>query len=129
MYMPGLTVHSRSGAFQAEVTSVQTEVSGGVMVDVPAVGISSWTIVVSSSADSDAGLSSGADPQMTAEKPYMPLHMHGASVIPDVTDEGGGRYTVGDIGFFMAGYWQVSLDVKMSADAQDTIVFEVCVPS
>ena len=129
-YEPGLSVVSRSGAWRAELVSASTDTSTGT-VDGAAIGTSTWMVELAEVPDagaSDAGApDGGADPQVAAEKPYMPLHQHGASVVPAVAANGGGSYTISDIDFIMSGYWQVTLDLGAGAGS-DTVVFEICIP-
>ena len=66
------------------------------------------------------------DATMTA-MPFMPRHGHGTSIVPTVTNNGDGTYGVGILYFFMAGLWQVTLQVTQSSAGADTGIFSFCV--
>jgi hypothetical protein len=123
-----MTAVSRSGDWRAELLSANTDTTAGT-VDGAAIGTSNWMVEISPAADAGAADGGAGDLQVKAEKPYMPIHMHGASVPPDVTAAGDGTYTVSDIDFIMAGYWQVTLDLQSGgAAAADPVVFSICIP-
>ena len=65
---------------------------------------------------------------MMAERPTMPLHGHGATTFPMVTAGDAGKFTVSEIDFFMAGYWEQKLDLQPAAGTADKAVFAICVP-
>jgi hypothetical protein len=88
----------------------------------PIKGTNTWTVLVT---DTTAGPQSGATLKVT---PFMPDHGHGTSVKPVIsalTDAG--QYKVTPLYLFMAGLWQVTLDVTTSAGTRDAIVFSFCV--
>jgi len=69
---------------------------------------------------------------MTAEKPYMPQHMHYAATFPAVADKGDGSFEVSRINFFMPGYWELTLNLSPAVDGgttPDKVVLSICVPS
>jgi hypothetical protein len=59
--------------------------------------------------------------------PFMPDHGHGTSVVPQVTPMGDG-YTVTPLYLFMAGLWQVTIEVDSSPAGADSAVFYFCIP-
>jgi hypothetical protein len=127
-YAPGVIERSQGGGF--DVTLTDAERSGMALSSGPGVGLNTFTFVLRDAA--------GAVPvgmTVTAEKPYMPKHMHGATTFPTVTDQGDGTFVVSEINFFMPGYWELTLDLSPSSvggDApatSDKVVFSVCVPS
>ena len=124
-YQPGITAVSRSGTWQAELLSASTDTTSGT-VDGAAVGLSTWTVDLSPAADAGTA-DGGADPQVTAPKPYMPIHVHFAPTMPTVVANGGGTYTVSEIDFFMSGYFQVTLNVNSGGTTADPIVFNICI--
>ncbi|MEO8797965.1 MAG: FixH family protein [Polyangiaceae bacterium] len=58
--------------------------------------------------------------------PWMPAMGHGASVMPTVSDEGGGSYLVDNVTFFMQGQWQ--LRVTFNAPTDDHANLDITVP-
>jgi len=85
-----MTVTTDSGSLRVELTSTPNP---------PVVGTNSVEITVTRASDSapQEGLSIDV-------VPWMPAMHHGTSS-PTVTAEGGGRYLVSDLYFFMAGTW------------------------
>jgi hypothetical protein len=65
---------------------------------------------------------------MTAERPWMPLHGHGATTYPLVSPGDPGQFTVSKMSFFMAGYWEVKLDLQPPSGAADKLTFAICIP-
>lgn len=110
-YTPGMVAWSVSARWKATVLSAVTTSSDGPPVDAPAVGLSTFTISI---ADDLGRVPTGL--AMTADKPYMPFHGHSASIVPDVTDEGHGQFTISDVSFFMTGYFQLGLNLLGSGN-------------
>jgi hypothetical protein len=108
-YMAGAMTPSRSGTYLATIVSATTTSTDSPTVDAPGVGLSTFAVTI---ADTNGGAPVGMT--VTAEKPYMPLHGHGADTFPTVTDQGGGMFSVDAIHFIMAGYWEVTLDLKIT---------------
>lgn len=48
---------------------------------------------------------------------WMPAHGHGSDIEPKISEQGGGSYTVDNIGFPMPGPWEVTIGV--SADGNE----------
>lgn len=48
--------------------------------------------------------------------PWMPAMGHGTSVVPTVTDEGGGVYIADNVNFFMPANWQLRMTFSSHAD-------------
>ncbi len=60
--------------------------------------------------------------------PTMPDHGHGTPVAAVVTPTGtAGEYEITPINLFMAGYWEVALDVTLEGGATDSVTFGFCV--
>jgi hypothetical protein len=121
IYMPGIVVMSSSGAYVASLDSALTE--GTPAVTGPEVGLGTWTVSMTNAADGTP-----ADVTMMAERPWMPLHGHGATTFPAVTPGDPGKFTVSEIDFFMAGYWQQKLDLTPASGVADKVTFDICVP-
>jgi hypothetical protein len=88
------------------------------------VGLGDWVVNVT-----EATGGAPADVVMTAERPFMPRHGHGATTTPPVTPGSAGMFTVTKMDFFMPGYWQVVLDLQPPGGTADTLTYAVCIPS
>jgi hypothetical protein len=119
-YMPGMTVTSASGAYVAALVSAVTE--GDPPVDGPEVGDDTFVVSVT-----DAASGAPAPVMLTAQRPTMPMHGHGAPNFPVVTPGDPGAFTISEIGFFMAGYWELKLDLQPPSGAADRVTFAICV--
>lgn len=125
-YMAGWAVASMSGAYVATLVSATTEPSPtSPGFDHPEVGFGDWVVAISDA----AGGAAAADVTLTAEKPWMPRHGHGASTFPAVTPGDPGMFTVLKIDFFMAGYWEVNFDLQPATGTEDKVTYAICIPS
>jgi hypothetical protein len=122
MYAAGMTVTSSSGAYVATLDSAITE--GTPPIIGPQVGLDTWVVSITNSSDNTPA----TDVTLTAEKPTMPIHMHGATTFPIVTPGDAGTYTLSKIDFFMPGYWEQKLYLQPAGGAQDRASFAICVP-
>ena len=120
-YMPGMQVTSTLGAYVGTLVSAQTARTPPVTV--PEVGEGTWVVSVT-----DAVAGTPADVTMTAERPWMPLHGHGATTYPAVSPGDPGQFTVSKMSFFMAGYWEVKLDLQPASGPADKLTFAICIP-
>ena len=139
-FAPGVSVVSASGAYRATLETASTDQGGNTPVLTAAIGFDTFTISVDVVADggaaSNAGLAAPADLTMAAPPktqaipadPYMPLHGHGGSTIPAIAAQGSGIYSVGDLDFFMGGYWELFLDLTPPGGAADLVTFPICIP-
>jgi hypothetical protein len=134
--MPGIAVGSTSGAYTATLQSASTtDGRGGAPVAAAGIGYDTFTIAVTPSADGGApgsvdGLTMSIPPVPTGvpADPYMPQHGHGGSTIPTITQDGA-TFSVSDIDFFMAGWWQLYLDLQPAGSAtKDRVTFDICIP-
>jgi hypothetical protein len=57
----------------------------------------------------------------------MPDHGHGSPVEEQVEALGGGEYRITPLNLFMAGVWEVTLEMTGADDVTDEVVFTVCV--
>jgi hypothetical protein len=121
MYMPGISVTSAMSAYV--VTLVEATTAGTPPVKTPEIGYGIWVVSVT-----DATTGAPADVVMTAERPIMPRHGHGATTYPVVSPGDAGMFTVSEINFFMAGYWQFQLNLMPAGGAADTATFSICIP-
>jgi hypothetical protein len=83
----------------------------------PARGDNTWQVkVTDSSGQPLANLPLGA-------AAFMPDHGHGSSVVPQVTPNADGTYSVGPLYFFMPGVWRVTLSDVDGGAAQNGVFF------
>ena len=122
-YTQGIMVTSTSGAYAATLVSAVTE--GTPPIPMPEVGLGTWVVSLT---DVASGMPA-ADVALTAQRPTMPLHGHGASNFPEVTPGDPGTFTIAKLNFFMAGYWELKLDLQPTTGAADRVTFAICVPS
>jgi len=123
-YTPGMQATSTSGGYVATVVSARTDFSDGTpSVDTAASGgFDTWVVSV---ADATAGTPAAVT--MMAEKPWMPIHKHGASTFPLVTPGDPGMFTVSKMDLFMLGYWSIVFDLQPTSGAADKVTFAVCI--
>jgi YtkA-like len=57
--------------------------------------------------------------------PWMPEMGHGASVAPVVTAEGGGRYLISNLEFFMPGEWELRTTITGPSEDSAAPVFQI----
>ena len=94
------------------------------MIDSPQIAKdNTWVVSVT-----DATTGAPAEVTMTAERPWMPQHGHGATDYPVVTPGEPGTFTISKIDFFMAGYWQFKLNLVPASGDADDATFSICVP-
>jgi len=121
-YEPGIFVTSRLGGYR--VTLVSAVKDGPPMVDSPQIGKNNtWVVSVT---DATGGIP--AEVTLTAERPWMPRHNHGAFDYPVVTPGETGMFTISKIDFIMAGYWQLKLNLVPASGDPDDATFLICVP-
>lgn len=120
-YAPGIFVTSRLGGYRATLVSAVTE--GSPPIESPQIGDGTWVVAVT-----DAATSTPVELTVTSERPWMPKHNHGATTYPVVTPGDPGTYTISGIDFFMAGYWQLKLNLVPASGDPDDATFSICVP-
>jgi hypothetical protein len=138
-YAPGISALSASGAYRATLVAAATDQGGATPVPTAAVGRGSFTVAITL-APGDAGADAGAPapddlavappprtPTIPAD-PYMPVHLHGGSTVPVISPMGGGVYGVGNLDFFMGGYWDLYLDLTPPGGTADMVTFQLCIP-
>jgi hypothetical protein len=121
IYAPGISVTSTGGGYVATLLSATTATTPPV--NTPEIGWGTWVVSIT-----DAGGNPAAGLTMTAERPEMPRHGHGATTYPVVTPGDPGTFTVSEINFFMAGYWTLQLNLMPASGAADDVVFAICIP-
>lgn len=84
----------------------------------PIRGDNAWTVAIT---DSAGAAMTGLD---LSVGPWMPDHGHGSPVQVEVTELEGGQYLVEPLNLFMAGYWEITVEI---AEPEDAVVFKVCV--
>jgi hypothetical protein len=120
-YEPGMFVTSRLGGYVATLVSAVTV--GPPQVDSPQIGKGTWVVSIT-----DASAGSAADVTLTSDRPWMPKHNHGAPTDPVVTPGDPGTFTISALDFFMAGYWQLKLNLVPPSGDPDDATFSICVP-
>jgi hypothetical protein len=140
-YAPGINVLSDSGAYRAAIVTASTDQGSTAPVPTAAIGYDTFTVAVTAvagGAGSDAGAPAPDGLTMTTPSiggsgkpadPFMPQHGHGAATVPTVTAQGGGAFSVAAIDFFMAGYWELYLDLTPPGGAADPLTFKICIPN
>ena len=89
----------------------------------PILGDNSWTLAIT-----DAGGEPITDAQITTVMPMMPDHGHGTSVAAEVTaTDNPAEFVVSPVNLFMAGLWEITLDLDLGDGATDQVVFAFCV--
>jgi hypothetical protein len=114
LFAPGMIKTGFGGRLQLRLLTAQP--------GPPIKGTNTWTVEV----DDAAGLAQpGAVIKVST---YMPDHGHSSPVAAQVTAQAtAGQYQVDPLYFFMAGLWQVTLDVTTSAGVNDAAMFSFCV--
>jgi hypothetical protein len=112
-YAPELTRTSTSGNWQA--------VLGVSEPGPPVKGTNAWTVRVVD------GAGTPRDDVTVTARTFMPDHNHGSTVKPQVTPMGGGVYRVAPLYLYMAGLWQVTLDIDAPTEP-DSVMFPICIP-
>jgi hypothetical protein len=88
----------------------------------PIKGTNTWTVLVT---DGGKVPQSGAALKVN---PFMPDHGHGSPAKPVIMPLGDvGQYKVAPLYLFMAGLWEVTLNVTTTAGMQDAVVFRFCI--
>ncbi|MFO7561541.1 MAG: FixH family protein [Enhygromyxa sp.] len=83
----------------------------------PALGDNTWTVTLSE-----------PDASITAVTPFMPDHDHGTPVEAIVTATANpGEFEISPVNLFMAGLWEVTLDISTEAGTPEQVVFAFCV--
>jgi hypothetical protein len=120
--------------------AASTDQGGPKPLPTAAIGLGRFTVAITLSAG-DAGADAGAPApddlavaapaktQTIPADPYMPVHGHGGSTVPAITAMGGGLYSVGNLDFFMGGYWDLYLNLTPAGGTADLVTFPICVPS
>jgi hypothetical protein len=121
-YAPGIVATSMAGAYVATLDSARTFFSDGSSVDGAVSGSDTWVLTVT-----DAVAGTPADVTMTAEKPWMPKHGHGATSFPMVAAGDPGMFTVSGMILFMTGYWSAVFDLQPASGAADKVTFAICI--
>lgn len=139
-YAPGVSAVSASGAYRASLQTASTNQEGATPVPTAAIGLDTFTIAVTlapGDGGADAGVPVPDDLVVTAPPktqtipadPYMPIHGHGGSTVPAITAMGGGVYSVGNLDFFMGGYWDLYLNLTPAGGTADLVTFPICIPT
>jgi hypothetical protein len=109
----GLDKMSKMGTFDVKVTAGSPD---------PAVkGPNTWTVQI------DDGTGAPVDGLTLKVTPFMPDHNHGTSVKATVTPMGSGGYAITPLYLYMAGYWEVTVDITPATGSSDSVVLPICI--
>jgi hypothetical protein len=87
----------------------------------PIRGDNAWTVMLSDSAGNpEEGATLGL-------RPWMPDHGHGTPVEAQVTELGAGEYEIRSLNLFMAGLWEVTVELSTPEGEADSVMFSVCI--
>lgn len=97
----------------------------------PAKGDNVWQMQV----EDDTG--DAAEGMSIRIRTWMPDHQHGSPIVPTITDEGGGVYSVDPVNLFMGGYWEVDVTAIDPGETEasdddvdlDMVQFRFCIDS
>jgi hypothetical protein len=120
-YTAGMRETSISGAWVVKLLKNTFVVDGKMMPQAPAKGTNTWTIEVD-----DAASDTPVDGVVTGVSPWMPDHRHGTTPVA-VSAAGTGTYTLTPLYLYMAGYWEVTVNLGGTV-ATDSAMFPLCVP-
>lgn len=87
----------------------------------PVRGDNVWTIAVMSHDGAPM------DEMSIDVNPWMPDHNHGSPVPTGVTPMGDGEYSLDPVNLFMAGYWEITMELEMPDGEIDDVMFSFCV--
>lgn len=89
----------------------------------PAMDDNTWVVELSDLAGQPL-----ADPSISAVTPFMPDHGHGTPIVATATaTDTPGQFQLTPINLFMAGFWQVTLDIDAGGGITDQVSFGFCV--
>ena len=113
LYAPGMT---QTGKDHLLTVKLLTSTPGP-----PIKGNNNWVITVTDT--------TGAPVDGLAIKviPFMPDHGHGTPILVGVTPMGNGTYDLNPVNLFMAGLWQVSINMTTTDMHVDQSVFSFCI--
>ena len=60
-------------------------------------------------------------------KSWMPDHGHGSPVEAVASKVSDGEYTVEPLNLFMAGLWEITLELTLADESTEEVMFSVCV--
>lgn len=116
---------ARADAFTVDLSKVGEGMAMVTIFDampaVPTRGDNVWTVGL-------ADASGAAMPGATLDvRPWMPDHGHGSPVQVVTEELGDGQYEITPLNLFMAGYWEITINVSDAEGGTDSVVFAVCV--
>lgn len=129
-YTKGMLVTSAAGGFTVKLLDNTFSDPTGTHSEAPSKGVNVWTVEVR-----DALSGTPLDGIALVVTPRMPDHAHGTRAV-GVTPLGTGAYTLDPVYLYMAGFWQVNIEIRdpsAGADAgagqpvSDTAVFPICI--
>lgn len=89
----------------------------------PAIDDNTWTVQIS-----DPDGQPLTDASITTVTPMMPDHGHGTPSVATVTATGNpAEFEISPVNMFMAGLWEVTLDIDLGGGTTEQVVFAFCV--
>ncbi|HEY3805721.1 MAG TPA: FixH family protein [Kofleriaceae bacterium] len=134
-----ITTYDCADDTRAETYTVGDEHMGAAgMIDVklmsadpapPARGNNTWVMLLSSMSDGVVGAPMDGMESDIEVTPYMPDHMHGTPLVPQITPVDGqtGQYTLTPVNLWMPGLWATTIAVDLGS-ASDKVVYNFCLP-
>lgn len=122
-YTAGMSETSIAGSWTVKLLKNTYVLNGKSLSEAPAKGTDTWTIEI------DDASGQPTDSVLNGVSPWMPDHQHGTTAVNGV-GIGAGKYTL-PIYFYMAGYWEVTINLSSAGDAgsaMDSAMFPICVP-
>jgi hypothetical protein len=113
-YLPGM---SQAGKNHLVTVKLMTSTPGP-----PIKGNNDWVIEVG-----DATTSAPLDGLTVTAVPFMPDHGHGTPIKVAITPTGQGTYKLSPVNLFMAGLWQVTINLTTADMKVDQVVFSFCI--
>jgi len=114
----------RTDDFAIDLTKMGQRHSVAIAEAMPAQpirGDNTWTVLITDESGTPVeGITLDA-------RPWMPDHGHGSSVEETVTDMGEGMYMLDPLNLFMAGYWEVALEITDADGVTDEVMIAICV--
>ena len=120
-YSAGMSETSISGAWTVKLLNNIFVLDGKSLSEAPAKGTDTWNIEV---LDASGAPTDGV---VTGVSPWMPDHRHGTTPVM-VSAAGAGTYTLTPLYLYMAGYWEITVNLAGTGSAADSAMFPICVP-
>ncbi len=115
---------TRADAFAVDLSKMDATTTVTIVDAVPAEpvrGDNTWIVRLT---DASGSPLAGASLDV---KPWMPDHGHGSPVEEQITELEGGEYEITSLNLFMAGYWEVTIELSEAEGGAEAVMFALCV--